>query len=310
MSLKFVIAAVAVAALAGCASAPKTTAQLESAQQAYQRAAGDAQVASSAPVQLRDAEASLRQAERLLQQGAELTQVDHQAYLSERRTATAVEVAKLAAAEAAIRNAGMERDRVLIESRTREADARGREADAASRRAAEETQRAQAARQLAEQRQKEADAARQQATEAAERAKKLEAQVAALKARPTDRGLVLTLGDVLFDVGKATLKPGAMRTIDQLATFMREQANRKVLIEGHTDSVGSDELNRRLSEDRANAVRYALLDRQIASDRVLSRGFGEMYPVANNNTAAGRQQNRRVEVVISDESGTLPNDRR
>jgi len=289
MSPKFAIALLAVVAVAGCASAPKSNAQLDSARQAYKTAAADAQVARTAPVELYNAEASLRQGGRLLQEGAEPAQVEHYAYLAERRTATAVEVAKLAAAEEAIRNAGMERDLLLIESRTREADA-------ATRRAAEEAQRAQAARQ--------------EATEIAERAKKLEAQVAALKAKPTDRGLVLTLGDVLFDVGKATLKPGALRTIDQLATFMREQAGRKVLIEGYTDSIGSDEFNLRLSEDRARAVRYALIDRQVAPDRLLTRGYGKMYPVATNDTAAGRQQNRRVEIVISDLNGVLPNARR
>ncbi|MEP7208527.1 MAG: OmpA family protein [Casimicrobiaceae bacterium] len=110
--------------------------------------------------------------------------------------------------------------------------------------------------------------------------------------------MVLTLGDVLFDTGRAELKPGADRTIDQLATFLRENADRTVEIEGYTDSTGADALNQVLSERRAIAVKNALADRGIAATRVSARGFGETNPVASNDSAAGRQQNRRVEVVI------------
>jgi len=137
------------------------------------------------------------------------------------------------------------------------------------------------------------------------RARELEQQLAELKAKPTDRGMVLTLGDVLFDTGKAELKPGAMRTIDQLAAFMNRHPARTVLVEGHTDSVGSAAYNRKLSEQRADSVRYALLNRGIASTRIVVRGLGLDYPIANNATAEGRQTNRRVEVIISDESGRI-----
>lgn len=312
-----VLSILAAATLAACASTPTTTAQLESAQRAYRQAASDAQVSSTAPIQLREAEESLRRAERLLQDEAAPARVDHYAYLAERRTAIAVETARLAAAEQAVRRAGDERDRLLIDSRTREADV-------ATQRAAEETRRAQTARALAESRLKEAEAARAQseaaraqavaaqaqASASSQKARSLEMQLAELKAQQTDRGLVLTLGDVLFDSGKATLKPGALRTIDQLAAFLRDQDGRKVLIEGHTDSRGSEDANQRLSDERAAAVRYTLLDRRIGADRVYSRGYGESYPVASNETPAGRQQNRRVEVVVSDESGKLPDARR
>ncbi len=151
-----------------------------------------------------------------------------------------------------------------------------------------------------------AEIARKQAEEASERARKLQAQVAELEARQTERGLVLTLGDVVFDTGKAKLKGGAMRTIDQLTGFLNQYPQRKLVIEGHTDSVGAADYNQRLSEERADSVRFALLDRGIASTRIMVRGLGEDYPVANNDTAAGRQQNRRVEVIISDDSGKIP----
>lgn len=137
-------------------------------------------------------------------------------------------------------------------------------------------------------------------------AQELSQELAELKAKKTDRGMVLTLGDVLFNTDKAQLKPGAQSTVDRLAVFMRENPQRQILIEGHTDSRGSDEYNQVLSRDRAEAVEAALLRQNIASNRMQIRGLGERFPVASNNTAAGQQQNRRVEIVISNADGGFP----
>jgi outer membrane protein OmpA-like peptidoglycan-associated protein len=117
--------------------------------------------------------------------------------------------------------------------------------------------------------------------------------------------LVLTLDDVLFDVDASDLKPNARSTLDRLADFLDEYDDRVVLIEGHTDSTGTEGYNVALSERRADAVRGALVDRGIAGDRIRIAGLGESEPVVSNDTAAGRQQNRRVEVVISDENGEI-----
>ena len=117
-----------------------------------------------------------------------------------------------------------------------------------------------------------------------------------LKARETDRGLVMTLGnDVLFDSGAATLKPGGRKAVDNLAQLMQKQPGRNVAIEGYTDSTGSAETNQRLSEARAQAVKQVLVDRGVDSARIQTRGMGSQYPIASNETAVGRQLNRRVE---------------
>ncbi|MDX1457294.1 MAG: OmpA family protein [Marinobacter sp.] len=133
----------------------------------------------------------------------------------------------------------------------------------------------------------------------------LRRQMEAMQAQQTERGMVLTLGDVLFDVGKADLKPAAERTIGRLAQFMLEYPERRVLIEGYTDSTGDDAFNQSLSLQRANSVRDALAAMGVASSRIDTRGYGESYPVASNSTTGGRQQNRRVEIVISDETGAI-----
>jgi outer membrane protein OmpA-like peptidoglycan-associated protein len=124
-----------------------------------------------------------------------------------------------------------------------------------------------------------------------------------LKAKQTDRGLVMTLGDVLFDTGQATMKPGADRDMDRLAQALKDNANTRVMIEGYTDSVGNADYNMGLSERRAEAVASALRDRGVPSDRYEVKGLGKDFPVATNGTPAGRQQNRRVEIVFSDASG-------
>lgn len=123
-------------------------------------------------------------------------------------------------------------------------------------------------------------------------------ELEALNAKETSRGLVLTLGDVLFESGKAQLLPGAKRTLQKLVTFLEENPERKVLVEGHTDNVGSATYNLDLSLRRAEAVRRALIDLGIAPERVLAQGYGEAYPVAPNDDEAGRQRNRRVEIVV------------
>jgi outer membrane protein OmpA-like peptidoglycan-associated protein len=164
--------------------------------------------------------------------------------------------------------------------------------------AAEESRQAVARGQ--EERQKALLQAKTQDAEEAQR--KLQEQLKDLQAKQTDHGIVLTLGDVLFDTGKATLKPGAAQNIDRLARFLKESPDRTVNIEGHTDSTGSQELNMVLSQRRAEAVKAALMERGVQGDRVAAVGKGPDLPVATNETPAGRQQNRRVVVVIQDQA--------
>jgi outer membrane protein OmpA-like peptidoglycan-associated protein len=278
------IAAVTTLFLAACASTPVPNPELESARSAYESAAADPFVAKAAPAELGQAKEALKNADAAWVTKEKPADVNHYAYLAKQRTQTAVEAGRLAKAEEAAKTSNAQRDKILIDARTQEADRAKSEAEAAQARA---------------------QAAQAQAQAAAARAGSLEAQMNALKARPTERGMVLTLGDVLFDTGLATLKPGAMRTVDQLAKFLAGNPSHKVLIEGHTDSVGSDALNETLSQHRAEAVQAALTQRGVSSDRVQVSGLGKRYPVASNTTNAGRQQNRRVEIIFSDASGSI-----
>ncbi|MEJ2604076.1 MAG: OmpA family protein [Gammaproteobacteria bacterium] len=124
------------------------------------------------------------------------------------------------------------------------------------------------------------------------------AALAELQAKQTEAGTVVTLGGVLFATGKAELLPGAMNSVGRLADYLRQNENKTVIVEGHTDSTGSDETNLRLSQARADSVRSALIAQGVSPRRITATGLGSSQPVASNDTSAGRQQNRRVEVII------------
>ena len=131
----------------------------------------------------------------------------------------------------------------------------------------------------------------------------MQAELAKLaETRTSERGFIVTLPGLFFDSGKSVLKTGARNALTKIADQLRANADVRVAIEGHTDSVGSDELNQALSEKRAAAVHDFLIARGIPADRITTSGLGEKAPVATNDTAAGRQQNRRVELVITQQT--------
>lgn len=161
------------------------------------------------------------------------------------------------------------------------------------------------AQSAAERSQMRLDVRTSQLKEASEEIARQKRELEELNAKESERGLVITLGDVLFRTNMATLEPGGRRNIQKMADFLAQYPKYKALIEGHTDSIGSEALNQDLSERRANSVKAALVGMGINPNRITTRGYGEAYPVASNNTAAGRQQNRRVEIILSDKDGEI-----
>ncbi len=277
---------------AGCATTPETNNVLESARSTYRVAHADPEVQLRAPVELQLAERSLAQAEHFWKQGADPGVVGHHAYLAEQRARIAMKTAEYRKAEAAVATSGEQRNRVLLDARSRELEAERRRAEALKL----DAERAQR-RALEEKR-----VAGESAAQLAAEVQRLQSEMADLKAQQTERGWVLTLrNELLFDSGKAALKPGGDKAIENLAQLMKRQPEREISIEGFTDSTGSEDLNRRLSEQRAQAVKQALVARGIEPQRIDARGYGPAFPVASNDTPTGRQLNRRVEVVIAPE---------
>lgn len=292
--------------LIGCGGPPADNPLLGEARQAYTAAEQNPQVVRHAPVALEEAGDALSEAERAWRKKKDKEVVDHHAYLAKQRVHIAEETAKLNAAESEIEDAEVERQKVMLEAREQEVEQAQAQAEANRQAAAVALEAAEAREREARIARNEAERAKLEAEKALARAEELALRVEQLEAEQTERGLVLTLGDVLFDVDKATLKTGGARAVEELATFLTEYPERKVLIEGFTDNTGSDSYNKELSHRRADAVQAALVERGIARTRIETIGYGENYPVATNDTAAGRQQNRRVEVIISDKEGLIP----
>jgi outer membrane protein OmpA-like peptidoglycan-associated protein len=210
-------------------------------------------------------------------------EVDQPAYLATQNARLAQAHGAAKADDARVAAGQRERDQIVLASRTREA----------------ENARASAANSKVV-----AEVALDQRDQANQETARVQAELEALKATPTPRGLVMTLGDVLFDTGRAELKSGAGRKIDQLAQFLVEHPDRRVQIDGFTDSVGTDSYNEDLSQRRADAVKAALINRNVQPSRIGTEGYGKAFPVANNTDSGGRQLNRRVEVVIGGDNGT------
>jgi outer membrane protein OmpA-like peptidoglycan-associated protein len=194
----------------------------------------------------------------------------------------------------------------------REAQAKAEMEAAQAAQQAEERKRLEAELAAAREAQKRAEAQmrEQQAADAAARAEREKHELRArlleqfnrvLETRDTARGLVVNMGDVLFDTGKADLRSPAREALAKLSGIVLNYPQLRLDIEGHTDSTGSDELNQRLSEQRAESVRSYLQMQGVNASQLSARGFGKSMPVADNSTAAGRQKNRRVEIVVSGE---------
>lgn len=169
------------------------------------------------------------------------------------------------------------------------------EAEMAARRTAMDKEAAEAASELAKK-----NALEQNEREKQELRNKLVIQLnAILQTQDTARGLIVNMSDVLFDTGQYSLKPGAREKLAKISGIVLAYPTLKLEVEGHTDNVGTDELNMRLSENRASAVRDFMVQQGISSASIVVRGFGEGNPVATNDTVTGRQQNRRVELIVS-----------
>lgn len=288
---------IAVGLLAACASTPPSAA-LEQARAAVSATAGDPVVNQYAPVELKDATDALARAERQWADDRDVAETDHLSYLARQRAEIAANAARARQLDASIQQAGSEADRIRLQ-------ARALEADQARLRAQQAQAQALSAEQRAAQQQAAAQAAQAQAAAAQDRVRALEAQLRDMEARQTERGLLVTLGDVLFAFNKAELTAQAAPRLDKLASFLQQFPDRRLLIEGYTDSVGSDSYNQDLSDRRAQSVRDALVQRGVNSNRITVRGYGKAYPVADNASPEGRAMNRRVEIVIADEQGTL-----
>ncbi len=322
------------ATLAACSSTPDRNQALEKARAQFNTAQNNPQVSELALDELRQAGKSLGEAEKAWNDGSKAVIVDHLAYLTVQRVTIAQETAASRNAQATTLSAAAERDKLLLSVRTHEVDAARQELAVAQQSDANKTTELAAAdaaalsdkRQLAT-RTSEADLAWQQLALAQEsnalktrelatanaaalidqarlesrdsRMIDLEIELQELNAKKTERGIIVTLGDVLFDSSQARLLPESEHSMQKLAAFFKRYPHHKASIDGYTDSTGEASANYTLSQHRADAVMTELVNLGVPADRLSKKAFGEEQPVADNSTLVGRQLNRRVEIVFA-----------
>jgi outer membrane protein OmpA-like peptidoglycan-associated protein len=302
---KFILlpAAFAVSVMfAACSSTPTTTSQLDMARGDFQAAQSNPSVAANAPLEFKAAADALDRANAAAAKRESLDEIDKLAYIAKQKIATAQEAAKAKQAEGEVANAARQRDEIRLQARTAEANQARNAADRAKTQAEQAKADADAARA-------QADAAAGSAREEQAKNAALQQQLADLQAKQTERGLIITLNDVLFNVDRAELSPEGMRTAQKLADVLMQEPQSVVLVEGFTDSTGTSAHNLDLSQRRAESVRNALIGLGVPAAKIASRGYGEAYPVASNSDAGSRQLNRRVEIVLSQNGAPIANRR-
>ncbi len=312
--------------MVGCSTQPKRDLALERLQDELNTLKQDTDATGLAPLAVSDAERAVR---RLAEAGNSQDYRNHLAYMAERRidliraevrrqeaTRHAAELnrqhsqllvrisrlqadqARREAEQARILSAAQAED--AARARLEAATARENEMSA-SQRADRSDQEASQARRVADAQAEEAALARREAQLANEQAESLRRRLEHMQLRETDQGVVVTLGDVLFETGESELKPEAVDNMSDVVELLTSEGDKRIRIEGHTDSQGNADFNKRLSELRAESVRQALVNAGIDSARITVVGLGEDFPIASNDTVDGRSRNRRVDVILLDD---------
>jgi outer membrane protein OmpA-like peptidoglycan-associated protein len=253
--------------LSACASQPNSNLQQAEAQ--YAQLQSDPRASQMAALETEDAGQALEKASQAYENGDE-ERVDQLSYVAKRRIELAEQTIALRSAEKELEQSAAKRAEAQLSARE---------------------QQLQSSKQQLQLSKQELAAREQQIRELKNE----------LEAKQTERGTLVTLGDVLFDVDKSALKPSGVRDVQKLASFLNDNPERQLVVEGYTDSTGADSYNQQLSQRRAESVQRALVRAGVDSRRIQVVGYGEQYPVASNDSASSRSQNRRVEVTISDD---------
>jgi outer membrane protein OmpA-like peptidoglycan-associated protein len=310
---------------AACTTAPKKDLALEQVRSQLEELESDPELSGYATLALGEAERALRQAETATGE----TQRIHLIYMADRRIQIARAIAQREQLEQELDRLETERNELLVKASQLEAEQARLEAEQArmmSQATAEDAQRAREEAMQAQHREAESERTARQAIEEAEQAKALAAssataaqlarreadlaleqadtlrrQLENLQLRQTESGVVVTLGDVLFETGQTELRQEAMASLVEVVDLLQSEPDKNIRIEGHTDAVGDANTNLEISQRRADAVFEALVSLGVVAERVTTQGMGEDFPIASNETEDGRAQNRRVDVILLDE---------
>lgn len=311
--------------LSACTATPKKDLALERVRDELNNLKSNTELAGYAPLALGEAERALRNAElatgddlyrsylvymadRRIQIARTMAEREqHEQILDElesNRSAMLIKASQLEADQARME---AERARLLVATTSEDAQRAREEKEAALRKEAEaaraaelSAEEAEQARRLAESRASEAEFARREADLASQQINSLTRQLENLQLRQTESGVVVTLGDVLFASGEAQLVEGGRSSLEEVVDLLQTEPDKKIRVEGHTDSLGDAAANLLLSEQRAQSVLEALVSLGVDSERITATGMGEDFPIASNDDEEGRARNRRVDVILLD----------
>lgn len=313
-------------ALLACTPPPREDTALDNLRSDLNDFRANSALSDLVPLPLADAERAVREASA---EGLTDTERQHRLLLAEKRLEIARASAFRATAQAQINALEEERTALLLRASRMEVDEARMEAERArmesaaaqeevartrrdamtaedlreeaTRREAAAREEAEAARRLAEAQASEIELARREAELAAQDADSLRRRLELMELRQTDRGVVVTLGDVLFAVGETELEPTARSNLTDVVELLQSEPGKRIRIEGHTDASGPAPVNQRISLERAEAVRDTLVSMGIDAARIQALGMGEDFPIASNDDAEGRSRNRRVDVILLDD---------
>jgi len=311
--------------ISACVSAPKKDLALDRVRGELDNLKSNTELAGYAPLALGEAERALRKAElatgddlyrsylvymadrRIQIARAMAEREQHERILDELKKQNSDMLIKASQLEADLARLDAEQARLLVATTVEDAERAREEKELAQQNEAESARAAQLsaeeadqARRLAESRASEADLARLEAELASQQVTSLTRQLENLQLRETESGVVVTLGDVLFASGQAQLVEGGRSSLEEVVDLLQTEPNKKIRVEGHTDSLGEADANLLLSEQRAQAVLDALVSLGVASERISALGMGEDFPIASNEDEDGRARNRRVDVILLD----------
>jgi len=281
--------------LGACASTPPPPSALLQARDSVALAQRDESVQRMAPMEMKTAADTLGRAESLYAANAATAEISSQAEVANSQARTAVAVAHAKRDDQAVAGAAVGRERARADARTQDARQANQRANSAERDSAVAMVDAAVARSDAAVAKGDAADAQRDAAAMRQRMQEMQAQV-------TERGTLVTLGDVLFETNRSEIRAGGQGSLRKLADFLQQFPDRQVLIEGHTDNVGTPAANNSLSSRRAEAVGAGLVGMGVSSARLKTVGLGEAYPLNDNGSDSQRALNRRVEIYIS-ESG-------
>lgn len=306
---KTTLSAALIVGLAGCSSTPEKSPMMTQLDNQFNSLVAQGDAYELAPEATSDAEEQVSKAQKMFKKDADKELLEHQVYLAERSIEIAEETYTYEKEQKYIEQAQLEQKDVLLSAKEREVEqARAGQiiSDVEAHAAAQKNAQLQ---QELEQQSQQLSSSEQEVNQSAQKVEQLNNMLKEMSTKQSDRGLVISVTDIVFSSGNSEIDQDTKRQLTDVAAFLKSYPEREIVVEGYTDSTGSSEFNQNLSKLRAQAVREELVNQGVDDSRLKVKGYGEEFPVADNATEQGRDMNRRVEIVLANSNDSSVEER-